>query len=127
MHAPDDDLDIGTRTSDWGLSRLHAATSVRWVAKLLAWVALLTGAAALCEYGLGRPLLDHLAPALTGMSPLTAMALAALALSCLLGRRARPSWLLAGAAAGIAFALLGAHLLIGHDVFSGPVNAWLFA
>ena len=81
MHAPDDDLDIGTRTSDWGLSRLHAATSVRWVAKLLAWVALLTGAAALCEYGLGRPLLDHLAPALTGMSPLTAMALAALALS----------------------------------------------
>lgn len=127
MHAPDDDLDIGARTSDWGLSRLHAATSVRWVAKLLAWVALLIGAAALCEYGLGRPLLDHLAPALTGMSPLTAMALAALALSCLLGRRARPSWLLAGVAACIAFALLGAHLLIGQDVFSGPVNAWLFA
>lgn len=127
MPAPDDNLDTGAQTSGWGLSRLHAATSVRWVAKLLAWVTLLTGATALCEYTLGEPLLKHLIPGLRGMSPLTAMALCGLALSNLLGRRAGPSWLLAGVAASIAFALLGAHLLTGADIFSHPVNDWLFA
>jgi signal transduction histidine kinase/CheY-like chemotaxis protein len=126
MHAPDDDLDTGAHTSGWGLSRLHAATSVRWVAKLLSWVALLTGATALCEYVLGQPLLGYLFAGLMGMSPLTAMALCGLALSSLLGRRARPSWLLAGLASSIAFALLGAHLLLGADVLSPAVNAWLF-
>lgn len=127
MYAPDDEPDTGTWRSGLGLSRLHAATSVRWVAKLLAWVALVTSAAALCEYGLGQRLMNAVVPGLTGMSPLTAMALCALALSSLLGRRARPSWLLATVAAGIAFALLGAHLFTGADIFSGPVNAWLFA
>ena len=127
MYSPEDDLEALKPTSRWGLGRLHAATSVRRVAKLLSWVALLTGAIALGEYLLDQPLLGYLLPGLMGMSPLTAMALCALALSNLLGRRAQPSWVLASLAAGIALALLAAHLLMGNDSLSAAVSGWLFS
>ncbi|WPO98249.1 response regulator [Pseudomonas sp. HR96] len=108
---------------------LPAATlrMIERVAALLCLAALAASVVVLLGYVLDRPLFITLAPTLQGMSPMTALGIALVAVTKLIpSRQARVFWWCAGAAGAIALLALAAQLLLGHDLVSEWVVERLF-
>ncbi len=93
-------------------------------AQLLAALVLLVVSAVIAGYITHFPLLITVAPALQGMSVLTAVGLAFVALALIVPRRAAVA--LSWAALGVAIAALLSHAMFGRDAFSPAIAHALF-